>query len=157
MAQAASLQSVMAFVTKAEERLSSATHSAQFQAALAYIRSAPQFKTLQRMIQTNPLLAQAVAIAAPTLMQTDVTQPNAPRNNGRTNSANSRNGRLNNNGRTNSANSRNGRLNNNGRSNNANSRNTRLNNDGRSNNGRLNNTPKYLPMYSSTPSLADWL
>jgi len=144
LSQAAGLQSVMAFVTHAEDMLSSATHSAQFQAAMAYIRKAPQFKTLQRMIQTNPLLAQAVAIAAPTLMQTDVAQPNAPRNNGRSNNTNSRNGRLNNNGRTNNTNSGNGRLNNNGRSNN------RL-----KNNGRSNNTPKYLPMVS--PSLADWL
>lgn len=128
----------MAFATHAEEVLSSATHSAQFQAGIAYLRKSPHFKVLQRLIQTNPLLAQAVSIAAPTLMQTEIAAPNQRVNNKPNIANNVKNGR----------NQINGNALNNKRNANTN-RNTNTNNTNRNrnNSNRNNKSAQPLPWF----------
>ena len=104
-----SVQSLVAFATHAEQVLSSAAHSTQFLAALAYLRQNPRFAALQDLVKQNPVVAQAIAAIAPSLV--------APED-GRTGSNNGRNGSNNRNNRSNgdNRNDRNNRNNgNNGR------------------------------------------
>lgn len=102
-----SIDTLLQFASQAEDALTSATHSQQFQQIMATIKQNPKLRALLNQVRQNPLVYQAIGAVAPALLQVTNTPNHAnQRANNRANNRpnNRRNNRSNN---VNSSNSRN--------------------------------------------------